>query len=302
MSTHHNIKDSFIMAGWLLLFSVATSLAVMAQDTREEDEIDLLLDDLLYSEQQFVDDLLQSFYRYNFLYANISMESNTYFSGRDPGVDQINLVPQLSYYNSTGFNLSVSGIYYESYAPHWDFTKVYAGYYNSIGKNEIFTYDVGYSHYFYSDGWDVFTNSVSIGLGLRNKKRSLGTRLTGSYLFGTDQTFQLASRTYARVTLVQKSNYVLRFRPQINFILAEQTIELERMDPGGADPLPEYEYEDVFGLLNTQINLPLALSTRSWDFELGYNINLPNPQESEPELDPNGFFHISIGYLIDLNK
>ena len=49
MSTHHNIKDSFIMAGWLLLFSVATSLAVMAQDTREEDEIDLLLDDLLYS-------------------------------------------------------------------------------------------------------------------------------------------------------------------------------------------------------------------------------------------------------------
>ena len=122
MNAHRNTRDSFIMAGWLLLVLVATSLAVTAHDTREEDEIDLLLDELLYDEQQFVDDILESFYRYNFMYANLSLESNTYFSGRDPGVDQINLVPQLSYYSSTGFNLSVSGIYYESYTPHWDFT------------------------------------------------------------------------------------------------------------------------------------------------------------------------------------
>ena len=35
------------MAGWLLLFSVATSLTVIAQDTQETDDIDLLLDERL---------------------------------------------------------------------------------------------------------------------------------------------------------------------------------------------------------------------------------------------------------------
>ncbi|MGA9269200.1 MAG: hypothetical protein WBV45_01170 [Lutimonas sp.] len=299
--SEHTANRTFIFKGWLLLLTLVTSLNLMAQVPDKGDELDMLLDELFFNEQQFVDDILDSFVPYNFIYVNLSFENNTYFTGRDPGVDQFNLVPQLSYYHSSGFNASVSGIYYEEYTPHWDFTSVYLGYFKNIGKNQSFGFEGGYTRYFYSDGWDVFTNALNLGIGLRNKKRTLGTKLSGTFLFGTDEAFQLISRTYGRILIARRENFVLKLRPQLNFIIAQQTIELERLDPDTNDPTGEFEYDDVFGLLNTQINLPIALATRSWDFEVGYDINFPNPVESEPSLDPTSYFHISIGYLIDLN-
>ena len=59
---------------------------------------------------------------------------------------------------------------------------------------------------------------------------------------------------------------------------------------------------DVFDLLNTQINIPLSLSTKSWDFELGWNLNLPSPIEKEGSLDSTNFFSLTVGYLFDLSK
>jgi hypothetical protein len=291
----------FIATAWLLLITVATSVNLMAQVPDKGDELDILLDELFYDEQRFIDDILDSFISYNFIYANLSFENNTFFTGRDAEVDQFNLVPQISYYHSSGFNASISGVYYQEYTPHWDFTSVYLGYFNTLGKNQSFSFEGGYTHYFYSDGWDVFTNALNLGVGLLNKKRTLGTKLSGSYLFGTDQAFQLISRTYGRILIARKEKFVLKLRPQVNFVIAQQTIELERLNPDTNQPTGEFEYDDVFGLLNTQVNLPIALSTRSWDFEAGYNINFPNPVETEPSLDPTGYFHLSIGYLIDLD-
>ncbi len=295
MKAHHYISNKGLIAFWLLLFTVATSANLYAQEP-EEDEIDMLLDELFFNDQQFIDDILDSFNTYNFLYTNLSFNSNTFFSGRDYGVDQFNLVPQLSYYSSSGFNVSVSGLYYETYSPNWDFTNVYVGYYNTIGKKKLINYSVGYTRYFYSNGWDTFTNSIDLSVGIRNKKKNLGTKLGVSYLFGTDQSFQIASRTYAIATITKQKNFVLKFRPQISFLIAQQTIELEQLNT------TEFVYNDIFDLLNTQLNLPLTLATKSWDFALGYNINFPSAVESEPSLDTTGYFNISIGYLIDLNK
>ena len=133
MINHHS-KFNGLLTVWLLLFTVATTANLYAQEP-EEDEIDLLLDDLFFNDQQLIDDILNSFNKYNFIYSNVSFNSNTFFSGRDSGVDQFNLVPQISYYSSSGFNVSVSGIYYETFSPNWDFTNVSVGYYNTIGKD-----------------------------------------------------------------------------------------------------------------------------------------------------------------------
>ncbi len=292
MKTHRYISNKGLIAFWLLLFTVATSANLYAQEP-EEDEIDMLLDELFFNDQQFIDDILDSFNTYNFLYTNVSFNSNTFFSGReDPEVDQFNLVPQLSYYSSSGFNVSVSGLYYETYSPNWDFTNVYVGYYNTIGKKKLFNYNAGYTRYFYSDGWDTFTNSIDLSVGIRNKKKNLGTKVGASYLFGKDQSFQIASRTYANLTLTKQKKFALKFRPQISFLIAQQTIELAQSNTTN----------DIFDLLNTQLNLPMTLATKSWDFALGYNINFPSPVETEPSLDTTGYFNISIGYLIDLDK
>ena len=296
---HHSIFKNQLIAFWLLLFTVATSVNLYAQEPKE-DEIDLLLDELFFNEQQFIDDILDSFNTYNFIYTNVSFNSNTFFSGRDSGIDQFNIVPQISYYNSSGFNASVSGMYYETFTPNWDFTNVYLGYYNTIGKKKLFNYNVGYTRYFYSTGWDTFTNSIDLSLGIRNKQRTLGTKLAVSYLFGTDQSFQITSRSYASLTLAKEKNFILKFRPQLNFLMAQQTTALEQLSTIGDTTITEYIYNDIFDLLNTQVNIPLSLSTKSWDFQIGYNINFPSPVETEPSLKTTSYFNISIGYLIDL--
>ncbi|MGZ0014878.1 hypothetical protein [Yeosuana sp. AK3] len=295
-----SLFNKHLLTFWLLLFTVATSVNLYAQEPKDDDAIDTLLDELFFNDEQFINDILDSFNTYHFIYTNVSFNSNTYFTGRDSGVDQFNIVPQISYYSASGFNMSVSGIYYESFTPNWDFTNVSLGYYNTIGRNKLFNYNLGYTRYFYANGWDTFTNSIDVSLGLRNKKRTLGTKLATSYLFGTDQSFQLVSRTYANINLAKEKDFNLNFRPQISFTVAQQTTALEQLNTIGDVTTVEYIFNDVFDLLNTQINIPLSLSTKSWDFELGYNINLPSRLETEPELKTTSFFSISIGYLIDL--
>ena len=294
------IKTAIKLFG-LLLFTMATSFCSYSQEVIDDD-IDGLLEELFFSDQQFLDELIESDFSYNFLYTSVSYNNNTFFSGRDSGTDQFNIIPQVSYYHSSGFNASVTGIYYENFAPSWDFTSVSLGYFNTIGKKKILTYNLGYTKYFYSDGYDGFTNSLDVSLGIRNKKRTLGTTISASYLFGTEESYQLVSSSFASFTLKRSTNFALRFRPRINFIIAKQNITIERIVfVGGKRVLRTFNF-DVLDLLNTQINIPLSLSTKSWDFELGYNINLPNALVNESNLETTGFFNFSVGYMFDLSK
>jgi hypothetical protein len=212
------------------------------------------------------------------------------------------MIPQVSYYHSSGFNASISGIYYENFAPSWDFTSVSAGYFNTIGKKKIGTYNLGYTKYFYSDDYDGFTNSLDVSLGIRNKKRTLGTSLSASYLFGTDKSYQLVSSSFVNFTLKRTQDFALRLRPRLNFIIAKQNITINRIVVlANRTVLRTFNF-DVFDLLNTQINIPLSLSLKSWDFELGYNLNLPNALSYESDLKTTSYFNISVGYLFDLSK
>ena len=74
---------------WLLLFTVATTAISYGQVPDKEDELDILLDELFFNEQLFIDDILNSVNAYNFIYANVSFNSNTFFSGRDSGIRSI---------------------------------------------------------------------------------------------------------------------------------------------------------------------------------------------------------------------
>jgi hypothetical protein len=288
----------------LLLFSVATSFSSYAQEDNFDslDDVDGILDELFFNEQQFLDELIESDFSFNFLYTSVSYNSNTYFSGRDSGVDQFNIIPQVSYYHSSGFNASISGIYYENFTPSWDFTSVSLGYFNTLGKQKNIVYNLGYTRFFYSDGFDAFTNSLDINVGLRNKKRTLGTTIAASYLFGTDNSFQIVSNTFASFTLNRKLNYALRFRPTISFIIANQSITFDSVIRSPIGPRVVTTSQDVFDLLNTQISFPFSITSNSWDFELGYNLNLPSAVANEGDLNTTGFFNLSIGYMFDLNR
>lgn len=295
---YQGLKKSLKVFG-LLLFSIATSFCAYAQ----EDNLDGLLDELFFNDQQFLDELLESNFSYNSLYTSVSYNSNTYFSGRDSGIDQFNIIPQVSYYHSSGFNATVSGIYYQNFDPSWDFTSVSVGYFNTLDKQKKIIYNLGYTHFFYTDGYDVFTNSLDISLGIRNKKRTIGTTIGGAYLFGTEELYQIVSNTFASITLIRKPNFAIRFRPNINFIIANQSITFDTVVINSLlGPRIITTTLNVFDLLNTQITFPISFSTNSWDFELGYNLNLPKAISNETDLTTTGFFNFSVGYMFDLNN
>ena len=285
----------------LLLFSIATSFCSYAQE-ENLDDIDGLIDELFFNDQQFLDELIEGGLTYNFLYTSVSYNTNTFFSGRDSGTDQFNIIPQVSYYHSSGFNASISGIYYQNFAPAWDFTSVSVGYFNTIGKQKNFNYNLGYTHFFYSDDFDDFTNSIDLSVGFRNTKRTLGTTLAASYLFGTDTSLQLVSNSFLNINLKRTPNLALRFRPNISFIIADQTYTFSSIIRSPLGPRIVTVVQEVFDLLNTQLSFPLSLSTKSWDFEVGYHLNLPNAVSNESNLSYTNFFSFSVGYLLDLNK
>lgn len=278
----------------------ATSYSVYAQEPRTDQDIDLLLDELFFNEEQLIDDILASLNQNHFIYSSFTFNSNTYFSGRDSGVDQFSFYPQVSYYHPSGFNVSLSGLYYENFDPNWDFTSLSLGYYGAIGNKESLFYNVGYSRYFFSDGSSLFTNSIDVGLGVRNKRRTLGTTMNASFLFGSDQALQLVSSTYGNITFLKEKAFSLKFRPQLNFIVAQQTIALEELNSQTQETA--FVNYDVFALLNTRLNLPISLVSKSWNIDIAYNINFPRAVATETGLKTTGYFSLSLGYLIDLNK
>lgn len=283
-----------------LVLSLSGLFSAFSQEPNKEKEIDELIDEL-FMEDQIIDELSSSLSNLQFLYVSLTYNSDTYFSGRDIGIDQYNMSPQITYVNSNGIFASVSGIYYSEFDPKWDVTTVTLGYGKSFGKEKLFKYNTSYSRYFYSENIDIiYSNVLNAGLGIRNKKRNLGTQLTVDFLFGEEQSFQLASRSFVDFNLFKGKQSSVIFKPQLNVIAGKQTIELARIYTQEGQSLTEYTENDIFDLINTQIKLPLLYSTKSFDFELGYNINLPNPIGDESSLKNTGFFSVSLAYLIDL--
>lgn len=284
----------------LLLFTIATSLVSYGQES-DDQEIDNLLDELFFSDAQLVDDLMNAINEYNFIYASTTYSSNTFFAGRDSGVDQFNIAPQISYFNSSGFNAAISSVYFEQQSPNWDFVSLTAGYGNTIGKKKNFHYNVSYSRFFFSDGFDDFNNSIDAFIGVRNKERTFGGIFSASYLFGSEQSVQLSSRIYGNFSLSSGSNYAIKFRPQLNFLIAEQAISFFPPPRPGAPPPPLVTNEE-FTLLNTQLNIPISYTTSTWDIELGWNLNMPSSIEGEGSLDSTNFVSLTVGYLFDLGN
>lgn len=283
---------------WFLFLTMGTSSFSFAQNEEELDDLDILLDRILFNEDQFVDDILEDAYRYNILYSSVTFNSNTYYYGRENEVDQFNLSPQISYSSSFGLVAGVSGIYFDKYEPNWSHTNISVGYFNYIGKKELIRYYGGYTHTFFSDGWDSLTNSIDGTIGLRNKKRTLGVKVNGNYLFGKGQSYLIVAEAYGNFTLIKRKKYKIKHRPSVNIIFGQQLLYTNRYYQHENHSIEE-KYN---GLMNTQINLPFYLVTKSWDFEIGYTINFPQAFESNTSPSPTGFLSISVGYLIDFSR
>lgn len=281
-------------------------LAYSQEPPKKIEEVDEIVDELLMEES--FSDLLASLTNFHFLYFSVNYSSATYFSGRDIDVDQFNITPQITYMHSKGFYASLSGIIYSEFNPHWDVTTATLGYGKSFGNNKIFRIFGSFSGYLYSDNnvEGLYNGTANAGLSIQNKKRTLGTQISGAYYFGGEATYQIVSSSYASLNLFKTPKHSLKFRPQLSFITGTQLVDI------GGVPLQkevlskETDAEDlnltsnVYALIYTQINFPLQYSYKSFDFELGYNLNIPAALENETDLNNTGFFNLSLSYLLDI--
>jgi len=273
---------------------------VYSQEPTKEKELDVFMDEF-FMEDNLINDLITSLSKYQFLTISTTYNSDTYFSGRDVGIDQYNMSPQITYVNSKGFFASLSGTYYSEFVPNWDVTIATIGFGKNIGKKKSVKYYASFSKYFYTNAINaIYSNTFNVGVGVRNKKRTLGTQLSGSFLFGEDESFQITSNSYVTFNLLKTKKSSLKLKPQLSVSAGKQTIDLARVYLFGGKLLTEYTQNETFDLINTQLSFPLQYNVNSFDFEAGYTINLPNPIGDEVNLDSTGFFSLSVTYMIDL--
>lgn len=274
---------------------------VYSQETpKKENEVDEIIDNL-FKEDEVINELINSLSNFQFLHISLNYNSKTYFSGRDIGIDQYNLRPQISYINSKGIFASISGTYYSEFYPKWDVTMVTLGYSKNFGKNKIGRFSTSYSRYFYANSEDnIFSNVINLTLGVHSKNRSVGTQISGDFLFGDDESFQISSRSYVKINFLKTKKVVLNLRPQLNIIAGKQTIELSRFIIENGQETTQNYTSNTFELFNTQLNIPLQLNVNSFDFELGYNINFPTEIGDETNLKNTSYINFSIAYLIGL--
>lgn len=285
---------------FLFCSGIFSAFSQVSQTSETDKERNKIIDELLQDNMD-IDELIASLSNFHLLYLSANYNNKTYFSGRDIGIDQYNIKPQITYMNSLGIYASLYGIYYSGLEPKWDVTTATLGYGKNFGKNKIFKYHASFSKYFYNNEDDnILSNDLSAGISIQNKKRTIGTQLITSYLFGNDQSFQIASSSFYTLTILKTKKTKLEFKPQLNIIAGQQTIELAQSYTRMGQVFTTYIENDVFDLINTQLNFPLKLNTSSFDFEVGYNINFPSAIGSETDLKNTSFINFSVGYLINL--
>lgn len=281
----------------LLFFLLLAPIALFSQT----DEVDEFIDDLL-GEEDLIKEIIKASSTHHLIQIGVDYNDKTYFSGRDIGIDQFHLIPRISYVNSKGFFSSIFGVYYSEFTPKWDYTSLLVGYGRSFDKQKKFNWAVSYARYIYSNDIEgLFENAISGSLDYLSKNKNFGTTIESTFLFGGDNSFQLTSTTFKEFELYKNGNFEISLRPQVEIIIAQQTIEQIRIDRDGTIPVIVYTQNNEFGLINTELKLPIQASYNSFDIELGYTVNLPNALPGEGTLNSTGFFNVSLSYTMLFN-
>ncbi len=273
-----------------------------AQTEEELDtEIDAIIDELIAEEVDIVD-YIDQLSKQHLIYISLEYNNKTYFLGRDLNIDQFSLSPQLLYQHHSGFYLGVSGAFYSEFDPKWDLTTAVAGYTNSFGKHDNFTYDLSYSRYIFSDSESRdFENSLDASFSIETNNQLLGISAGVSYFFGDEQGFQNNFEIYSSIDLFKiNKKHQISLNPQLSFILGNENIDTSRIDDLIIDlPIIDRivnEFE-TYALRNTQLSIPLNIEINDFDLEFGYNFNFPNALAFERNLENTSFFNIGLSYI-----
>ena len=260
----------------------------------QTDEEDIILNSVL-DELFKMDSLLVDLDRSDYLYTTFSIDDKVYFAGRNFGINQYSFTPNISYMRGQNFFLSLGSAYFSELNPNWDFISLSSGYSVFLDNSKQFNLTGIYSRIFFSADADEL-NPNRLAISLVYHKKNLRTRMSVGYLFGGSSSLYSALGVSYNINLVEDYKWDLTFNPELSFLFSQQTVS-EQISSGFS---PQQIDQDVFELINTEIEFPIELDFGPWDFEVSYNLNFPNPLIGETNISNTSFFTFTIGYFVGL--
>ncbi len=291
-----------------LTILIGLSHFAYAQDINESNDVDEIIEDLLDLEETDLLNLIDDLDNYHYIFAATDFSSKSFFLGRDLGIDQYNVVTQVSYENHLGIFIGVSGTYYSEFDPQWDLTVLSAGYGLDINKSKSLRTELEYNRYIFSNSSsNDFENSLDLSLSYTTANSAFSTNIVGSYLFGDKTGFQTSVNVFGNIKLFDldyTKGSKINFEPSLAFILGSENLDTSRIDNLGIDiPFINNIVNELetFSLRNTQLKLPLVADFYNLSLEAGINFNFPTPFDFENDTESSTFFNFGVNYIFDLN-
>lgn len=280
------------------ILMIFCSLSALAQT----DRIDSLLNDLVFNEN---DPLIlpEITVKYNFLNTGVNFNSKAYYAGREIGGNIYSITGHVYYYNFRGFFLGSSGNWYSQLAPGYSSTTLTAGLYKAINKSKTLSFRSSYNRFIFYEPDTTYekpySNSISAGLSFR--KKWFGARISSNFLFGNDYGYSVSSGINSRINFVKfgKSNKIYSMPDLSVFVGAEYISEISTGAQTGSEIT---EWQKVYGLLNTQLYIPLCISLGDFDFEFAYSINFPATQDKHITYPVSGYYSATLTYMLAIKS
>lgn len=274
----------------------------------QTDPIDSLLNEVLFEDDGYME-IFSPSKNYQFLYSKLNYDTKTFFAGRDIGIDQYNMTGQISYFHSIGISLGAAAAYYSEINPRISTVLLMAGYSGRFTKSMDYRYRISYDRYFFPQSNLLAESSFnsSINGGITINKKLAGMRVDYSLLVGKDYGSQVSGDLYSNINILKFGKFNrIKFEPELSFYFgSDKTIISQVGIVPGRFPKQYYTTQvakEKFGWMNTELKLPVSISYRNFDFEMGYNLNFPISIVSTEQLKSTSYFNFSIGYLISLSK
>lgn len=275
--------------------------SVLAQVNQKSEVVDSLLDVMFFDEPDLLD-FIEPDRSFHFLYARVNYSAKTYYAGREIGEGQVNISPQLMYFNSWGLYAGLSTNWYEDAEPSISSTVASLGYSKGLFFNKKLRLRGSYDHFFYTDP-DInatYFGNVSVGASYLTKYLSVQT--SANFLMGGDFTYSISGAANGRFTLHDfGKRRKLQLRPGVSFYVGSEEVEyLKNTSIVGGETFAEYDYQDKMGLLNVDLRLPIMYTHKNWDFEASMVYKIPFSLDEAYSYDKTLNFNFSIGYFFSL--
>jgi hypothetical protein len=300
-----------------ILILILLSSFAFAQDL---DSLLAVLEERQQDEQWL--DLVTGKANYHIFFLQAGYNSESYFEGRDVGLDQANMSLSATY-SFKQFSLTYAGIIYEALYPALQTSVVSLDYELPLAIPIDISLNAG--RFLFHDPEDTLGNLYpnSLGVSVGKDLKFFGASLDAGCLVGSGGIMpQVLASLYGDLELYRfndKTN--LHVRPALSFSFGSE-LTARTIVPGevlgknngqgngpgngpgpGQDPTtPETVYSTEFGLLNSELDLYLTLNMGDFMLSLGIQSNHPRSMQDDLDYAPTTMISLTGGYAFSFIK